>query len=396
MENFTNNTTATANVNVNVNGFKFTIQAKPFADALSSLMRVVPSKSPLSILENFKIDVSDVEGIKITASDIDHTASISIEPTTVEGNGSVCINARKLTDLIRKLDGEVSVTVGNKGDVSIKTVSGKYALQGLDAKEYPSNNTDVEAQAIMFPTEDLLKGISSVAYSVGNDEIFPQMRGIRMDIKPEAGATVDWGRIVFVATDTRKLAKSEVKYNGRELPEKGVTISAKTANLVQTMLGKESEIMVAFTDSKVMFRNENVVIEGVLIKGNYPDYNRVIPKENPIKATVDRLALSKAISRVSQFAESSNLIALQFGEMMGLTIEAKDMAMATSAREVVPCECYTKIIIGFNAEYLLSVLSNLDGEQVEIAMSDASRPAVITSVGNDSTLALLMPMTLNA
>lgn len=389
MEDLTNN----ANGNTNANGgFKFTINAKPFADALSAMMRVVPAKSPIAVLENFKIEVPEGEGIKITASDTDHTAIISVAPMVIDGNGSVCINAKRLTDLIRKLEGEATVDVSDKCEVSIKTTTGIYHLQGFDAKEYPVRQKSDDYKVVELSTEDLLRGISSVAYAVGTDDIFPQMKGIRVDISPEKNKN-----IVFVATDSRKLVKHTEQFDGLGLLDIGITISAKTANLVQTMLGKEPTIFIELSEGKAVFRNDSVVIESALIKGNYPDYNRVIPNENPIKATIDRLALSKAISRVSQFAESGvNLIAMQFGGMMGLTIESKDMAMATSGREVVPCDISKEITIGFNADILLSVLSNLEGEQIEIAMSDASRPAVIRSVGNGNTIALLMPMSLNA
>lgn len=368
--------------------FEFKIQAKPFADALGSLMRVINSKNVLAILDNFKIDLRGDGGLKITASDVEHTASVLLSTDYAEGTGSICVNAKRLSDLIRKLEGDVLVSATNEGQVKISTNSGKYELVGQNASEYPESAFEGEVITIEFPTDVLLAGMGGVAYAAGTDAIWPQMMGVNIDLKPNEGL------INFVATDSRKLVKSEQRIEGLSCEPLSVIVSTKTVGLVQNLLGKESKVVCELTDKSVVFKNDHVVIEARLIKGNFPDYNRVIPTHLPIKAYVDRITLSKAIGRVSSFGDSSNPIVLHINAM-GLTIEAKDMALFTSATETLSCDCNNEITIGFSSEYLLQVLNNLDCERVEILMSDAARPALFSYEGSN-VIALLMPMNANA
>lgn len=360
--------------------FKIGVNAKTFGDVLGGLLRVVSNKNAMAILDNFKIDVSD--GVMaIQASDAEQSANALLSLDMAEGNGAICVNAKRLTDIVKKLDGNITMLVDGLS-VNIITESGKYELMGMNGDEFPIDQVEEsEMTTVKLSTEIFLKGLGDVAYASGTDAIWAQMMGVRIETHE--------GELVFVATDSRKLVVSRFKIDG-VADGIGVTISSKTVSLIQTLLGKESDIEISLGEGKAVFRNNNVKITSSLIKGAFPDYNRVIPSDCHIKASVERTELAKAIGRISSFGDKSNLVVLKF-DSDGLRIEAKDMSMATSARERVRCETNNDIAIGFNSEFLLQILNNLECDTVEIEMTEASRPALLSYEGAN-VKALIMPM----
>lgn len=360
--------------------FNFTINAKTFADKLSALLRVLNNKNALAILDNFKMQLTNGV-LTITASNIDNTAVVTATPETTEGDGMLCINARKLTDTIRKLDGNITLSVKDNA-VLIKTNTGEYQLQGSDGSEYPiPEHPDTENQ-VAFETEHLLNAFGAVAYATSQDDYRPVMMGVYIDIKD--------GAANFVATDTRVLAKYTL--DGVTPLNKGIIVSAKTIGLVQSLFGKEPHIAMAFNEHQVVFKNGSVELVATLIAGQFPDYNRVIPKNNNVLVKFDRATMTKAINRVSGFSDNANLLKITF-KPLGTELSANDYNMQSFATETIACECDTELTIGFNSQILLQALSAMSADEVTLAMSDASRPAIMTCGGAE--MSLLMPMALN-
>ena len=135
-----------------------------------------------------------------------------------------------------------------------------------------------------------------------------------------------------------------------------------------------------------------------LIEGRYPNYNSVIPQENPYKVTIDRISFLAALKRVSVFSQASSLIKLQL-KAAEMTIFAQDIDFSISAEERIPCQYAGQDLnIGFNATYLIEILSNISSEEIVFELADPSRAGVIIPAENEENeelVTLLMPMMLN-
>ena len=218
------------------------------------------------------------------------------------------------------------------------------------------------------------------------------MNGVYINLEPQS--------VTFVATDAHKL----VKYASETAAEATASfiLPKKPANLLRGLLPKEDgEITVEFDDKNVLFRLKNQVLICRLIEGNYPNYNAVIPANNPNKVFVDRLELLNAIRRVAVCSnQSTNLIKLDISKGT-INLTAQDLDFSVSAQESLPCDYEGEdIVIGFKSTFLIEILSNIETTTVLVELADSTRAGVFKPVydqqPSNDTLMLLMPMMINS
>ena len=241
---------------------------------------------------------------------------------------------------------------------------------------------------MLCPATQILSGIENTLFAVGSDELRPQMMGILWDIKEDG--------ITFVATDTRKL----VRYVDRTSAP-GMTASCilpvKPAVILKSLLGKDEEVSVTISPRSAVFRTESLTLTSRFIKGNFPDYNRVIPTSNPFTVTVDRGAILTAVRRVSVCADPGHgLVKFRFSPTR-VEMKVDDPNVNTFAHEEVPCD-FTgqEMVIGFCAAYLIEIFSTLSTDNVILKLADPSRPGVFQPEDNEENtdlVVILMPMT---
>jgi DNA polymerase-3 subunit beta len=373
---------------------KFNVPSKTLYNYVSSVSKVINSKNALAILNNF-LFVLDDNTLTITASDLENRLTARVPVTEVEGNGSFCIDARRLVDLLKEMpDQGITFNIDdNTLAVEITYPSGNYNLIALSGNEYPSNNNDdedIEKLEFTCPTEQLIKGIDNTLFAVGNDDLRPQMMGILWDIKPDA--------ITFVATDTRKL----VKYRN-EMSAPGVEgsciIPIKPATVIKNVFAKEQEVKVTIEPKSATFESPSFTFNCRFIKGTFPDYNRVIPANNPYTLTIDRHSFLNAVRRVGVFVDPGHGLVKFKLTPDKLIMKAQDNNYLTSAWESVPCDFTgSEMVIGFSAPYLIEIFGTLSTSDIVIKLSDPSRPGVFLPSENDTDselLMLLMPMTVS-
>jgi DNA polymerase-3 subunit beta len=217
------------------------------------------------------------------------------------------------------------------------------------------------------------------------------MNGIYMDVSPE--------EVVFVASDGHKLVRSKaLKVNGNE--KSAFILGKKPATLLRGLLPKEQgDVQIDFDDRNAVFTMENYRMTCRLIEGRYPNYNSVIPQDNPHRATVDRQLLISALRRVSVFSsQASSLIKLQL-DTDTIHISAQDVDFSTSAEESLSCQYNGKpMSIGFKSTFLIDILNNINSQDVVLELADPSRAGVIVpaeQTEDEDVLMLIMPMMLN-
>ncbi len=371
---------------------KFNVQSKALYGQAAAVSKVINSKNPMPILNNFLVELRD--GILyITASDLENTLTASVPVLEAEGEGKFCVDARRLTDLLKSMP-DIGITFNiNDDNLAIEVTyngdKGKFDFIGINGNEYPSTDVAAGDDAINFtaPSDQILNGIDNTMFAVGSDQLRPQMMGIFWDVKPEG--------ITFVATDTRKL----VKYFSA-LSAPGVTGSCimpvKPAAVIKNVFPRDTPVSVTIDSKRAMLKSENITFSCQLLKGNFPDYNRVIPTANPYTMTVDRGTFLSAMRRVAVFGDQGQNQAKLRITPTEVTIKAVDNNYCTSAVETIPCDFNCQeMVIGFSAPYVMEIFSTISTEEVVINLSDPSRPGVFMPSENapeSELLMLLMPM----
>ncbi len=371
---------------------KFKVASKALYSTLSGVSKVINSKNTLSILDNFHWRV-DGDTLVITASDSENTLTAKVAISDVEGEGEFCVNARRISDIAKELpDVNVDFDI-NETNYSMKITfpGGNFDMMTLEGSQYPQTIESIEPDSAFemeCPSTQILNGIENTLFAVGSDELRSQMMGILWDIKEDG--------ITFVATDTRKL----VRYIDRTSAP-GMTASCilpvKPAVILKALLGKDEKVHVTISPRSAVFKTETLTLASRFIKGNYPDYNRVIPTANPFSVTVDRGAILTAVRRVSVGADPGHgLVKFRFTPTR-VEMKVDDPNVNTFAHEEVPCD-FTgeQMIIGFSAAYMIEILSTLSTDEVIIKLADPGRPGVFQpddNKENTDLVVILMPIT---
>lgn len=370
---------------------KFNVSSKALYNATSAVSKVINSKNTLAILDNFLINLSG-NILTITGSDQENALTARIEVEKAKGDGSVCLGARRLVELLKAIPDQ-GVTVDLNEDtleMQLTYQSGHYSFVGLPANQYPEFAPESAGEPISFSiaTEQMIAGLDNTMFAVSNDEYRIIMQGVLFDIAPES--------ITFVATDTRKLVRYIDK---RTAP--GVTgscvIPSKPANIIKNVFAKDETLNITMNSRSAVVESGNFTFQCTFLNGNYPDYNRVIPRNNTNVLNVDRAGLLDAVRRVAIFVEVDGGLEKFRITPESILIKSNDPSLCTSAREQVPCS-YTgnELTIGFNASYLTEILNTIKSPEVIVNLGDAGRPGVFRpseEPDNTELVMLLMPMT---
>lgn len=371
---------------------KFTVSSASLLTHLQTISRVINSKNTLPILDNFLFNLHDGV-LTITAADMETTLVTTMDLDNSEGSGVVALSSKILLDTLKEFSDEpLTFTIDDESfAMIIKSVSGTYNFNGLNADEYPKmKSLDDDHSTLIVPASVLSMGVASTCFATSDDEMRPMMCGIYFDIKTD--------NVTFVASDGHKLVRI------RTIAAKGESnasfiLPKKPINLLKAILPKESgDVRIEFDSKNVYFTLSNYQMICRQTEGAYPNYNSVIPENNPNKATVDRASLLNALRRISVYAnQSTNLVKMEFSDGR-ITVSAQDFDFSTSAVENIACNYEGSVMkIGFKCSIIIDMLNNLSSDNVVIEMSDPSRAGLILPLEQTDTedvLMLSMPMML--
>ncbi|MDR2087712.1 MAG: DNA polymerase III subunit beta [Dysgonamonadaceae bacterium] len=372
---------------------KFVVSSSLLLSHLQTVGRVIASKNAIPILDCFLFELEGNRLI-ITGADSETRMVTSIEVADVAGSGIFAIPSRNLLDSLKELPEQpVNFEINDVNlDVIIHYENGRYNFVAQKGDEYPqAKPLSEDAFKLHIAAADLLAGINSTLYATGEDDLRPVVNGILFDIKEE--------NITFVGSDGHKLVRFiNLDVKGNEAA--AFILPKKPANLLKTILPREEgEAVIGFdtNNAYITIGHFNVVCR--LIEGTYPNYNAVIPKENPYRLTIDRVQFLNALRRVTVFSSSANsLIKLTISDN-SIFISAQDIDFATYAEETVACVYEGESMnIGFKGLYLIEILSNISSEEVALELADPTRPGLVLPVENEEgedLLTLLMPVMLN-
>jgi len=371
---------------------QFIVSSSQLLKQLQVLVGVVNTNNTLPILDNFLFELSENQ-LKITVSDIETIMSSSI-PVQSEYTGTIALNARLLLDAIKTFP-EQPLTFNVQEEnhtVEISSDHGKYDMAFYDGKEFPQTVSLESPSRTKISTAILATAITHTVFASGNDDLRPVMSGVFFQFSPE--------ELTFVATDAHKL----VKYTRTDLKTEEVAefiMPKKPLNILKGILsGVESEVEIEYNETNAKFSFDQVTLTCRLIDGKYPNYDAVIPKENPNKLIVNRASFLNSVRRASIFSsKSTHQIRLKMAGTE-LNISAEDVDFSNKADERLTCNYEgDDMKIGFNSRFLLEMLNNLDSEEILIEMSVPNRAGILTPLdGKDKgeeILMLVMPVMLN-
>jgi DNA polymerase III subunit beta len=373
---------------------KFIINSQVLLKNLQAISGVLNTSNTLPILDDFLFDLQE-KTLKVTASDLETTMSVSLPLDNADDSGSVTVPAKLLLDTLKCFqDVPITFTIDDKTlAIEISANEGKYRLTGHNGDEYPQSPILDDTATANLPSSLLAEAINKTVFATGNDELRPVMSGVYLEL-------ADTG-LTFVATDAHKL----VRYRRNDVQADNTVsfiMPKKPLNQLKNVLTSEDiPVLLEYNQTNASFTFRNILLICRLIDGRYPNYEAVIPKQNPNNLVIERIPFLNAVRRVALYGnQSTHQIRLKITGRE-LVLSAEDIDYSNEAKERLSCVYEGEDIeIGFNAKFLQEMISNLSNDEIKMELSAPNRAGIIMPVDNENKnediLMLVMPVMLNS
>ena len=358
---------------------------------LQSISGALSTNTKMPILDNFLFSIVDNQ-LTVSATDLETTMITHLE-IQAESDGKIAIPAKIILDVLKSLPDQPCTFRINMETYAVEITydNGKSKLVGFNGDEFPKLPTVEYSSSIMVSGELLSSAINRTLFAVGTDEMRPVMTGVYCNFSPED--------ITFVGTDAHKL----VRYRRTDInttSSSAFILPKKPLNLLKANLRGDEEVKLEYNESNATFTFNDLTLVCRLIDGKYPNYEAVIPKENPNVLTIDRAQFLNSLKRVAIFSnKTTHQVKLKLaGSEMQLS--AEDIDFSNEANERLTCNYDgDDMEIGFNSRFLIEMLANLEMESIQIAMSEPSRAGLLTPFesknASEHILMVVMPVMMN-
>jgi len=376
---------------------EFTIQQGDLAYAVSKALGSVSSRTPQPLLSCVLVE-ADANGVRVTGTDLDVTTAVRV-PATVKTPGRAAVNARHFNDVVRKIPkGGLTLTLkGNACEVRYGEGKNRSSFPVQDAAEFPRIPELKADGSVTLEGDALSRLIARSAYAASTDEVRPQLNGVLV----QGGDK----QILFVATDGHRLARAARKgafgsfgKDGVIVPNRALQAISRTAEEATSPITLEiagGKNQAGFTAQVGEYR---VQILSRLLEGPYPNYEQVIPKDNPRELKVRRQDLMEAVDIVASHADNITR-QVRFSLRAGRLEVSSATELGAGEHQVEAEYRGEDMEIGYNAAYLLDLLRSIPTEQVAFRLKTALSAGVIEPVGalpqaDEDVLCLIMPLRL--
>lgn len=370
----------------------FIVSSNQLLRQLQQLSGVLSSSNTLPILDHFLFDLAPGEAV-ISASDLETTMTVKMEVRT-EDTGTIAIPAKMLLDILKAFP-DIPLTFKIDTDtfgVELVSDAGKYKLSGANGEEFPKTPELEGGSSVEVEGETLVTAINRTLFAAGSDDLRPVMSGIFFEMYEDS--------LRFVATDAHRLVRY-ARTDAKAAESSQFIVPKKPLTLLKNAASVAEKVSMQFNDSNAKFEFDDVTISCRLIEGKYPNYDAVIPKNNPNRMTISRVDFLQAIRRVAIFAnKTTHQVRLRIAGSE-LTINAEDLDFANEATERLTCSYQGEDIeIGFNSRFLSDMLNNLGSAEIVLELSAPNRAGIIRPAEpeepGEDVLMLVMPVMLNA
>ncbi len=372
---------------------KFIISSTLLLKNLQAILGVINSNNTLPILDDFLFELEN-NALTITSSDLETTMRVTVLTDMAEEQGTIAIPAKILVETLKTFpDIPVAFSINPENlMVEISAGEGKYKMSGHPSNEYPRIPQLEDTTSITFNSSLMAQAINKTLFATGNDELRLVLSGVFCELSPED--------VTFVATDAHKL----VRYKRSDVKSEesaAFILPKKPLNLMKNIFSsQEVPVSIEYNRTNAFFSFANIQLVCRLIDGKYPNYDAVIPKDNPNRLIIDRHSLLTTIRRVSIFAnQSTHQIRFKVNGQE-LVLSAEDIDFSNEAKERLNCSYDgDDMEIGFNSKFLMEMLNNIETDEISLEMSAPNRAGILTPVNSDNKnediLMLVMPVMLN-
>lgn len=370
---------------------RFIVSTSVLLKQLQAISGASSTSTVLPILENFLFEIKD-NLLTISATDL-QTSMVTSLPIEAKEEGRVAMPSKILIDTLKTLpDQPVAFSVDTTTlAIEISAGDGKYKLSGENADDFPKIPVIDNASTVEISSTILSEAINKTIFAVSMDELRPAMAGVYVQL--------DEKNITFVATDAHRLVRYRRTDIGAEKTA-SIILPKKALNLLKSsMPNDDSKVVMEYNNTNAFFQFGNINLICRLVDERYPDYEAVIPQINPNKLTVDRAQFLNTLRRVVIFAnKTTHQVRLKISGSE-LHISAEDLDFSNEAHERLNCQFEGEDMeIGFNAKFLVEMLSNLTCEEVVLEMSSPNRAGLLLPAikeDDEDVLMLVMPVMLN-
>lgn len=348
---------------------------------ISIISKSLPSTSPVPVLLNVLLEATQ-EGVYLSATDLELGVRLKI-PAKVEKIGAVTVPGKQFVEIINSITSrKVEIELVEEG-VVINSENGRMVLQSIPKEEFPNLFESKGEKVHGFKKGEMEEIFSKLVFAVSQDDARPELTGVFVSQRDE-GAD-------FAATDGFRLSLKRVKGIKILEREKGIVVSVRLISEVISYKSENIEMYLYEEGNQVLFEAEDAVFIGRLIHGNFPNYERVIPKDSATKVTISREDFLNAIKLSSVFArESANIVKVEVKDKV-LKISAKSSGVGEGEARVDVVQTGQDTEIYFNVKFLVDLLRNIPDKEIEMGLNSSTEPAVFRTADQEF-LHVIMPV----
>ncbi|MBI4824016.1 MAG: DNA polymerase III subunit beta [Nitrospirae bacterium] len=363
---------------------KLTVPKQELLEKLSDIQNVVEKRNTMPILSHFLLEAKKTKGSYIMATDLE-TAIKEPIALSVEKEGRLSIPARKLFEIVREVDGDISIESEDGNWIRVKAGTSNFRLACLPPEDFPEWPKMESGEELQIEAKMLSEMIEKTIYAAGESDTRYTLNGILFHIHE--------GTFTAVGTDGHRMAVLS-KETTPVKEEKNAIVPRKAAGELRKFLDKDGAVSVTIGKNHVLFKVGEITFLARLIEGTYPNYTKVVPTENEKKLLIDKEAVIKALRRVAIMSrERSSAVKADISKGM-LTLTTSNPDLGEASDEVNIDYKGEDLTIGFNARYLLDALSAISTDKAVFELHDQLSPTLLKEEGSEAYKCVVMPMRL--
>jgi DNA polymerase III subunit beta len=365
---------------------KLTAEREKLLSPLQAVIGVVERRQTMPVLANVLLGVRDGR-LSITATDLEVELVAGTE-VTVQDAGDITVPGRKLLDILRALPEKSSVSLSVEGEkVVIKAGRSRFSLSTLPAADFPVIDDINAQQTVQIPRKELLRLLEKTHFSMAQQDVRYYLNGMLLEIDAQV--------LRAVATDGHRLALCETALTSKAKTSQQVIVPRKGVLELQRVLSNdEGTADLAIGSNHVRAQIGDIRFTSKLIDGRFPEYSRVIPATPATTIKADRDVLRQALQRTAILSNEKYRGIRVTVKKNVITVQAHNPEQEEAEEEIEVSYEGLDLEVGFNVNYLLDALAAIDGQEVELGLTDSNSSCLIRSPGSAGARYVVMPMRL--
>jgi len=365
---------------------KLKIQKEEIQHALQSIQGIVDKKTTMPILSHFLLKAGKEASLMATDLDIALKGPLKAE---IIKKGSLCIPARKLFEIAKEVDGDISLETQDNNWIKVTSGKSTFKLMGLPEEDFPALPEMEKSEELNIAADTLKTMIEKTIYATGESDTRYTLNGLLMHFKPVKKKI----ELKIVGTDGHRLSVIAVDIDGKISEEKKLILPKKAAIELRKLIeGSSNNITIYINKNHIFFSTDHIVLTSRLIEGTYPNYEQVVPKDNEKKVIIEKVAFLKALRRTSIMSrERTNAVRLDL-ENEKITLISMNPDIGEAREELAAQYKGEPMSIGYNARYLMDILQAMEGESVSLELQEPLSPTLLLEADNKDYKCVVMPM----